>query len=129
MAVSRAIINTIEGKEIVVEKEVAIPCFRCGLCCMRYQPVLHAEDIDDIVSALDLSKGEFISKYAEHAPIREGYLLRRGGRGCVFLAWDETGRARCPYILFVLRLVGNGFLVYPGPNALRDWLDSNLRDS
>jgi Fe-S-cluster containining protein len=41
-------------------------------------------------------------------PIKEGYLLKHTKKGCVFLAWDADGRARCT--------------IHPSrPKACREW--------
>ena len=95
MSVQKAIIKTLEGKETTVAEHVPIPCFRCGICCTSYQPPLTIEDIDSIASALRISRSKCISKYAHEAPIKEGYLLKYTKKGCVFLAWDADGKARC----------------------------------
>jgi Fe-S-cluster containining protein len=95
MSVEKAIIKTLEGKETTVAEQVLIPCFRCGICCTCYQPPLTTEDIGSIASALGISRSNCISKYAHKAPIKEGYLLKYTKKGCVFLAWDADGKARC----------------------------------
>ena len=98
----------IAGGEHVLTAEVSIPCFRCGICCTRYQPSLRQEDIENIASALGMSKPEFTSEYTERVSTKEGYLLKRTERGCVFLARDEDGRARCT--------------IYPyRPEACHEW--------
>lgn len=95
MSLEKAIIKTLEGKETTVAEQVPIPCFRCGICCTCYQPPLTTKDIDSIAPALGISRSKCISKYAHKAPIKEGYLLKYTKKGCVFLAWDADGRARC----------------------------------
>jgi Fe-S-cluster containining protein len=108
MSVEKAILKTIEGKEITITEHAPIPCFRCGVCCTCYQAPLTAEDIDNIASALGISRSRCISKYALKVPIKEGYLLRHSRQGCVFLAWDADGKARCT--------------IYPSrPKACREW--------
>ena len=95
MSIEKAIIKTSEGREITVTEQTPIPCFRCGICCTCYYPPLTREDIDNIASALGISRSRFISRYTRKVPIKEGYLLKHTGKGCVFLAWDADGRARC----------------------------------
>ena len=95
MTVEKAITKTLEGKETTVAEQVPIPCFRCGICCTCYQPPLTIKDIDRIASALGISRSKCISEYVHKAPIKEGYLLKYTKKGCVFLAWDADGRARC----------------------------------
>jgi len=92
---NKAILKTSEGKEITIAEQAPIPCLRCGICCTRYQPTLAPEDMDNIASALEISRAKCISRYAVKVPTKEGYLLKRTEKGCVFLAWDEDGRATC----------------------------------
>ena len=111
MSVEKAIIKTLEGEEVTAAEQTPIPCFRCGVCCACYQPPLTAEEIDNIASALRISRSKCISKYAVKVPTKEGYLLKRTRKGCVFLAWDEGGKARCT--------------IYPlRPKACREWTPS-----
>jgi Fe-S-cluster containining protein len=111
MSIEKAIIKTIEGKEITVAEQSPIPCFRCGICCTCYQPPLTAEDIEDIASALGISRSKCVSRYAMKVPIKEGYLLKHTKKGCVFLAWDADGKARCT--IYTSR-----------PKACREWTPS-----
>jgi len=111
MSIEKAVIKTLEGKEITVAEQIPIPCFRCGICCTCYRPPLTTEDMDNIASALGISRSKCISKYARKAPIKEGYLLKHTIKGCAFLGWDPDGRARCT--------------IYPSrPKACREWTPS-----
>ena len=111
MSVEKAVIKTLEGKEITVAEQIPIPCFRCGICCTCYQPPLTTEDIDNIASALGISRSKCISKYAVKVPTKEGYLLKHTKKGCVFLGWDADGKARCT--------------IHPSrPKACREWTPS-----
>jgi len=108
------ILKTSEGKEITIVEQAPIPCFRCGICCTRYQPPPPSEDIDTIASALGLSRSKCISRYAAKVPIKEGYLLQRTEKGCIFLACDEHGRATCT--------------IHPSrPKACREWIPNLSR--
>lgn len=110
MSSERAVLMTTE-EEITTAEETPIPCFRCGICCTCYQPPLLPEDIESIASALGISRSECISSYALKVPTKEGYLLRKTGRGCVFLSLDEDEKARCA--------------IYPSrPQACREWQPS-----
>jgi Fe-S-cluster containining protein len=110
----KAIIKTAEGKEITVTEQIPIPCFRCGICCTCYQPPLTVKEIDSIASALGISRSKCISRYAVKVPIKEGYLLKNTRKGCVFLAWDADGKARCT--------------IHPSrPKACREWTPSLSR--
>jgi len=95
MSIEKAIMKTVEGEEITITEKTPIPCFCCGICCTCYQPPLTSEDMDNIASALGISRSKCISKYAVKVPIKEGYLLKRTRKGCVFLAWGADGKARC----------------------------------
>jgi hypothetical protein len=111
MSIEKAVIRTLEGTEITIAEQPPIPCFRCGICCTCYQPPLTAEDIDNIASALGISRSKCISKYAVKVPIKEGHLLKQTKKGCIFLAWDADGKARCT--------------IYPSrPEACREWTPS-----
>jgi Fe-S-cluster containining protein len=111
MSINKAIIKTIEGKEITITEQTPIPCFRCGICCTCYQAPLTSKDIDNIASALGISSSKCISKYAVKVPIKEGHLLKHTKKGCIFLAWDADGKARCT--------------IYPSrPKACREWTPS-----
>jgi Fe-S-cluster containining protein len=107
----KTIIKTLGGKEITITEQNSIPCFRCGICCTSYHAPLTTEDIDNIASALGISRSKCISKYAVKVPIKEGYLLKHTKKGCVFLAWDADGKARCT--------------IHPSrPKACREWAPS-----
>jgi hypothetical protein len=93
MPTEKAIIKTLGGKEITITEKTPIPCFRCGICCTSYQAPITLEDIDNIASALGISRSKCISKYAMKVPIKEGYLLKHTKKGCVFLAWDADAKA------------------------------------
>jgi Fe-S-cluster containining protein len=111
MTIEKTVIKTLEGKVITATEQTPIPCFRCGVCCTCYQPALTPEDIENIASTLRISSSKCIFKYAVKVPIKEGYLLRHTKKGCVFLAWDEDGKARCS--------------IYPSrPRACREWTPS-----
>ena len=108
MSTEKAIIKTLGGKEITITEQTPLPCFRCGICCTCYQAPLTPEDIGNIASALGISSSKCISRYALKVPIKEGYLLKRTEKGCVFLAWDADGKARCT--------------IHPSrPKACREW--------
>jgi len=111
MSTEKAIIKTLGGKEITITEQTPPPCFRCGICCASYQAPLTPEDIDNIASALRISRSKCISKYALKVPIKEGYLLKHTKKGCVFLAWDADGKARCT--IYASR-----------PKACREWAPS-----
>jgi len=111
MSVEKAVIRTLEGEEITAAEQPPIPCFRCGICCTCYQAPLTTEDIDNIASALGISRTKCLSRYAVKVAIKEGHLLKRTRKGCVFLAWDADGKARCS-------------IYHSRPKACREWTPS-----
>jgi Fe-S-cluster containining protein len=111
ISTNKATIKTLGGKEITVTEQTPIPCFRCGICCTCYQAPLTLEAIDNIASALGISRSKCISRYALKVPIKEGYLLKHTKKGCIFLAWDADGKARCTIHPF-------------RPKACREWTPS-----
>ena len=108
-------LKTMDGDEHHVgEAEVSIECFRCGVCCLRYQPQLSPDEIETIAGELGLSPSDFLARYAQFTNV--GYLIRQSERGCVFLTWEEDGtRANCNIHPF-------------RPESCRSWTASLSRD-
>jgi Fe-S-cluster containining protein len=114
MSIEKAVIRTLEGQEIAITAQTPIPCFRCGICCTCYQAPLTPQDIDSIAAALGISRSKCISRYAKKVPTKEGYLLKHTKKGCIFLAWDVDGRARCT-------------IYRSRPKACREWIPNLAR--
>jgi Fe-S-cluster containining protein len=111
MSIEKAILKTLAGKEFTVAEQNPIPCFRCGICCTCYQAPLAPEDVTNIASALGISRSKCISRYTRKVPTKEGYLLKKTKKGCIFLSWDADEKARCT--------------IYPSrPKACREWTPS-----
>lgn len=73
----------------------AIPCFRCGVCCERWQPLVTRQEAERIASYLGLPTQEFLERYARPYPLQEDtHILRNNGQACVFLRYDD-GLATC----------------------------------
>ena len=90
---------------------MAIPCFRCGLCCTRYQPPLTTAEAETIALALGMSLDAFLDRYIDDAWFEPGrFLLDTDTDACVFLnpATDDSKAASCK--IHPLR-----------PQACRDW--------
>jgi Fe-S-cluster containining protein len=102
------VLRTPGREETAVTEQTPIPCFRCGICCARYQPPLTTDDIGNIASALGISRSKLVSGYAVKVPTKEGYLLKHADNGCIFLAWGGDGKARCS--IYTSR-----------PRACREW--------
>ena len=88
----------------------AIPCFRCGLCCTRYQAPLTTAEAVAIADALGMSLDTFLDRYIDDAWFEPGrFLLDTDTGACVFLQPASDGRvAACK--IHPLR-----------PQACRDW--------
>ena len=97
----------------VGEEWPPIECFRCGICCTRYQPPIEPEEVETIARGLGLSPDDFLSEYVQITVA--GYLLRRTEKGCVFLDWEEAEvTANCRIHPF-------------RPEACRNWVPSLSR--
>jgi Fe-S-cluster containining protein len=64
----------------------AVPCFRCGVCCVRWQPLLGPAELRRLAGDLGVTVRTFKRRYARRYPLRRGWWqLRATERGCVFL--------------------------------------------
>lgn len=73
-----------DSSSVPAEPELA--CFRCGVCCCRYQVLLEGTESRRIADHLGISLGELFEKYADRRwPGAERCLLRQEEDGCVFL--------------------------------------------
>jgi Fe-S-cluster containining protein len=86
----------------------AIPCFRCGVCCRRWQPLIAHVEADRLAAHLQMPTEEFLRTHARPYPFaEETYQLNERDGGCTFLA-VAGGRSLCT--------------VHPArPQACRDW--------
>lgn len=61
-------------------------CFRCGICCMKYQVRLTTTEAGVLARNLGLSLPEFIDNYTDPRwPGNDTYLLKHENGACVFL--------------------------------------------
>ncbi|MBI2852178.1 MAG: YkgJ family cysteine cluster protein [Chloroflexi bacterium] len=72
----------------------ALSCFRCGVCCMKYQVQVDAEEASRIAGYLGLPDDEFEAKFADRRWRGRGFLLRQVDGACVFLDSDLGGKLR-----------------------------------
>ncbi|MBI4497974.1 MAG: YkgJ family cysteine cluster protein [Chloroflexi bacterium] len=85
-----------------------IPCFQCGLCCIKWQPLLDPAEIRRLAADLGLSARTFRRRYVRPYPLRRGWgMLKTGTVGCTFLAFRD-GRSFCS--IYQVR-----------PQVCRDW--------
>lgn len=99
----QVVLRTLDGKELrfdpergFLDGEKGIPCFRCGICCLRRRPQLSREEIREIAARLGLDEAEFISRYLEESGEEPGlYVIRSGPEGCPFLKREGEGMLLC----------------------------------
>ncbi len=88
----------------------AIACFRCGLCCMRYQPPVTVDEAEAIAAALEMAFDDFLDRYVDDRWFEPGvFLLDTDNDACVFLEPAAEGR---PVLCRIHGL---------RPQACRDW--------
>ena len=70
-----------------------MPCFRCGICCMKYSPRVTAAEAEHIADSLGVSLEMFLERYVDDSWFEPGfYLLDTQDGACIFL--DETDDTR-----------------------------------
>lgn len=64
-----------------------IPCFQCGVCCERWQPLLSPEEVRRLAADLKLTTRTFNRRYTRPYPITRGYrqVITNQRGGCIFL--------------------------------------------
>ena len=91
----------------------AIPCYRCGLCCIFFLIKLSTIDIHVLAQGLGISRRDFARKYVKKTPV--GPVLKQDRDDCVFLKHVEAdGRAECSVYDF-------------RPEVCRNWVPSLSR--
>lgn len=66
-----------------------IPCFQCGICCVRWQPLMDSEETKRIAEELGISVRAFRRKYTRPYPPRPGSsIMKADEKGCVFLRYS-----------------------------------------
>jgi len=86
-------LKTLDGEEYQFKGMTPIECFRCGICCQRYRPKLALQEAAEIAQKLNMDTEQFLAEYVQKDSSE--LLLRDPSNGCVFLSWDQDGRARC----------------------------------
>lgn len=85
-----------------------IPCFQCGVCCIKWQPLLGPEEVRKLAGALGMRTSAFSRRFTRAYPLRRGWRqLKATADGCVFLRFDDT-RSFCS--IYEVR-----------PQVCRDW--------
>lgn len=94
------ILSTYDGQQTefhlepgLLRQGPAIPCFRCGECCVNRRPVLSKEDMIAMAQGLGMSLLRFYRKYIKEHPSKpEAYIFWQCEGDCPFLKrqGDET---------------------------------------
>lgn len=79
------------------DSPATIPCFCCGVCCERWQPLIGREEAERLATWLGLSLDDFLRDYTQPYPFDDQrWLLQRNEReACIFLDYDERGATVC----------------------------------
>jgi Fe-S-cluster containining protein len=86
-------------------------CFRCGICCRKFQVRLDQRECQRIARKLNISWTEFLDTYIDPRwPGTRSYLICQVNGACVFLQQNEKDQiATC--------------LIHPfRPESCHDWL-------
>jgi len=88
-------LKTFSGQEYSFgDNRLPMECFRCGICCIIYQPKVTIEEVKFIAEQFSMSTDEFITRYVTVTHI--GYLLCQTEKGCVFLTREKNpARVSC----------------------------------
>ena len=64
-----------------------IPCFQCGVCCERWQPLLDPAEVRRVASDLGMTARRFSGRYTRPYPVRRGYrqVIANQRGACIFL--------------------------------------------
>lgn len=93
----------------------SLPCFRCGVCCHRYQPRIDLLEAKTIADGLSITWQEFAANYLDSRYFgEERFLLRQQNGACIFLEQLDNKLAICKIHPFK-------------PSACRDWTPSLFR--
>lgn len=71
-----------------------IPCYRCGVCCERWQPLLTPADAAGLAAYLGATVEVFHAEFTTPYPFDdERRLLRQEENRCIFLRYQRTAVA------------------------------------
>jgi Fe-S-cluster containining protein len=77
------------------EQELFFPCFRCGICCTRYQARLSRAEALKIAEYMGISWRSLLERYMDQRwPGRDSFLLRQEQGTCIFLKGAEGSNER-----------------------------------
>jgi len=98
------------------QEKSSIECFRCGICCSKYQVRMSLVEAKRIAAELGIPWKEFIANYTDQRwPGAESFLLRHEHGACIFLKHDKIEKM-------------TGCLIYPfRPSSCQEWRPSPHR--
>jgi Fe-S-cluster containining protein len=69
------------------------PCFRCGVCCRKYQVRITNPEAQMIAGQLGMELADFLSKFTDPRwPGQASFLLIHQNESCVFLKTETDGK-------------------------------------
>lgn len=93
-----------------------VTCFRCGVCCMKYQVNVGLIEAQRIAGELGVGREDFVERYTDPRwPGTNSLLLRRDDAGCTFFR-REDGNKEGTCTIHTFR-----------PDSCRDWTASLYR--
>jgi uncharacterized protein len=105
----------LSNSDSLTENDKPFSCFRCGLCCTRYQVLLNPEEAQRIADYLKISVETFRAKYTDPRwPDFDNFLLCHRDGSCVFLRSESNKHFSCS--IHTIR-----------PQACRNWESSLSR--
>ncbi len=102
----KILMDTPENSE---HKNSSIECFRCAVCCIKFQVRLNLIEAHRIADHLGLPFEVFLERYTDHRWYGPDSLLRQLDGACVFLVGDTGSKLRNCRIHMIK------------PQACRDW--------
>jgi Fe-S-cluster containining protein len=98
------------------QEEPLLSCFRCGICCTKYQVRIDMVEARSIADELGIPWGKFQEEYLDQRwPGAESFLLRRHDGACVFFEQDKDSH------------VATCVIHHFRPSSCRDWTASQHR--
>ena len=86
-------------------------CFRCGVCCRKYQVRLNSAEAQSIGQKLKIGFAEFLKEYTDPRwPDSNTFLIRHQNGACIFLE-SKTGKKESRCLIHSFR-----------PQDCRDWV-------
>lgn len=100
-----------DNSDDVIPPGMAVPCFRCGLCCTRYQAPVTVSEAEILAKAFSMSLDAFLDRYIDDSWFEPGrFLLDTDTDSCIFLDTAKDGSKTATCKIHRLR-----------PQACQDW--------